>query len=45
MQVRHTGGLPQEIPMAEPVPASLAEYERRHAESLRDPDAFWGGVA
>ena len=31
--------------MAEPVPASLAEYERRYAESLRDPDAFWGGVA
>ena len=22
-----------------------AEYQRLYAESLRDPDAFWGGVA
>ena len=22
-----------------------AEYRRLHAESLRDPDAFWGEVA
>ena len=31
--------------MHDPIPASLAEYERRHAESVRDPDAFWGDVA
>ncbi|HEU4813868.1 MAG TPA: AMP-binding protein, partial [Xanthomonadaceae bacterium] len=31
--------------MSESVPSSLAEYERRYAESLRHPDAFWGEVA
>jgi acetyl-CoA synthetase len=28
-----------------PVHAGPADYRRLHAESLRDPDAFWGGVA
>ena len=31
--------------MPDPTPSSLAEYERRYAESLGDPDAFWAGVA
>ena len=31
--------------MTEPLPATLADYERRYAESLRDPDDFWGDVA
>ncbi len=31
--------------MPQPLPSTLADYERRYADSLRDPDAFWGDVA
>ena len=31
--------------MSDPIPSSLAEYERRYAASLRDPDAFWAAAA
>src|SRR5688500_4674604 len=31
--------------MSAPTPSSLSGFEDRYAESIRDPDAFWTGVA
>ena len=31
--------------MTDPTPSSLADYERRYDESLRDPEVFWGAAA